>query len=108
MFSIGFWPIAEAEHVQGIRVGARGFQKLKEPLRETPGISAICEKFCASHKILDFFVRCTNCGQSQGAGASRREPGKRIPKCSRLKTFRTTGKSTSSSTSPPRPRCSTA
>jgi len=42
MFSNGFWPIAEAEHVQGIRVGGRGFQKLKELLRETPGIAAIC------------------------------------------------------------------
>jgi hypothetical protein len=25
--------LSEAEHVQGIRVGALGFQKLKEPLR---------------------------------------------------------------------------
>jgi len=41
MFSNGFWPLAEAEHVQGIKVGVRGFQKLKEPLRETPGISTV-------------------------------------------------------------------
>jgi hypothetical protein len=41
MFSNGFRPLLEAEHAQGIKVGGRGFQKLKEPLRETPGISAI-------------------------------------------------------------------
>jgi hypothetical protein len=40
MFSNGFWPLVEAEHVQGIKVGRCGFQKLKEPLRENSGIGA--------------------------------------------------------------------
>ena len=73
--------LAEDEHVQGIRVGGCGFQKLKEPLRETPGISATCIYSCASHKILDFFVRCTNYGQRQGAKLPDETPGKRLRRC---------------------------
>jgi hypothetical protein len=51
MFSNGFWPLVEVEHVQGIKVGGRGFQKLKEPLRETPGILA---NFVRRTKFLTF------------------------------------------------------
>jgi hypothetical protein len=42
----------------GIRLGGRGFQKINKGLREAPELERKDET-CASHKCLDFFVRCT-------------------------------------------------
>lgn len=42
----------------GIRLGGRGFQKIKKGLRETPVFDGNT-KICAPHKSVDFFVRCS-------------------------------------------------
>jgi hypothetical protein len=35
----------------GIRLGGASFQKIKQPLRNLPGLALNCSYFCASHKI---------------------------------------------------------
>src|SRR5262249_32615567 len=62
--------LPEAEHVQGITLRAAGFQKLKEPLRRSPGFTVVCLVFVRRTRFLTIFVQCTICRQCPGSRAS--------------------------------------
>src|SRR5579871_3372012 len=59
LFTNRFPSLAEAGQTQGIRVGGRGFQMIKEALRESPGfeVSRALPAACS----MAAFVRCTIC-----------------------------------------------
>src|ERR1700730_7886799 len=56
---------------QGIRLGAWGFQKIKQPLRRPPVCGANTPYFYAAHQILDVIVHSSISENRQGAGTSR-------------------------------------